>query len=101
MASRESLHEILVKLLGTKHVYYRPPASLKLIYPCIVYDLDKIDVKFANNRPYSKKNRYSVIYIDHNPTSKVIDKISDLSMCAFDRSYVSNNLNHFKFTLYH
>ena len=37
MASRLNLQDKLEEVLGSKQVYFQPPESLKLKYPCIVY----------------------------------------------------------------
>lgn len=37
MGTRLELQSKLVELLGSKHVYYQPPESVKIEYPAIVY----------------------------------------------------------------
>lgn len=100
MSSRLSLHEELKTLLGSAYVYFQPPESIKMIYPCIVYGLDDIDIKHANNKTYLNKKRYSIIVIDKNPDSIIPDKFLLLPMCSFDRFYTADNLNHWVFSLY-
>ena len=41
MASRLNLHNSLIEALGTKSVYFQPPESVKLVYPCIIYEESK------------------------------------------------------------
>lgn len=98
--SREELHEVLCSILGSRYVYFQPPESLKLHYPCIVYSLSKINTTFANNSPYIRRKRYSVTVIDEDPDSTIPDKIGALPMCTFDRPYASDNLNHYVYDLY-
>ena len=50
---RLDLHEILVDALGSGNVYFQPPASLKMVYPCIRYNRATADAKFANNGLYN------------------------------------------------
>ncbi|MEI7479591.1 MAG: hypothetical protein WCK25_04690, partial [Actinomycetes bacterium] len=69
MAPRLELQAILVNLLGSNNVYFQPPPSLKMNYPCIVYSREYINTQFANNTPYKHKKRYHVIVIDSNPDS--------------------------------
>ena len=100
MASRLELHEELCELLGTRNVYFQPPESIKLSYPCIKYSKTGVDKRNANNRPYKSINEYGIIVIDPNPDSDIPDRIlNHFSMCRFDRAYASDNLNHTSLTL--
>lgn len=102
MASRLNLHEELCKVLGSNNVYFQPPESIKLKYPCIVYSLSGIDRRTANNASYNMAHSYTVTLIDSNPDSSFIESIlSHFQMCRFDRSYASDNLNHFIYTIYY
>ena len=87
--------------LGLSCVYYQPPASVKLVYPCIIYTLDKIDTRHADNNPYIQKERYSLTVIDRDPDSEVMELVKKLPMCTFDRHYTADNLHHFVFTIYY
>lgn len=69
-------------------------------YPCIVYQMDKAQTKFADNNPYRYAKRYQVTVIDRDPDSTIPDKVAALPACTFDRFFVTDNLNHFVFTLY-
>ena len=102
MASRLNLHEELCALLSSRNVYYQPPESLKMVYPCVRYSLGGIDSKRADDGIYNSRNRYELIVIDQNPDSDIPNKIlNHFQMCRFDRKYVSNNLNHYVITLYY
>ena len=102
MASRLKLHEELCELLGSRNVYYQPPASVKLQYPGIRYALSTIDVKRADNQFYSSTNRYQIIVIDQDPDSDIHNKIlRHFKRCSFNDSYVADNLNHKVLTLYY
>lgn len=100
MATRIELHEKLKVILGSKAVYFQPPESIKMEYPCVVYSIDDIDIKHADNIPYVSKKRYSITIIDKDPDSIIPDKISELPLSSFSRSYVVDNLNHWVFLLY-
>ena len=102
MGSRLKLHEELCEILETRNVYYNPPASITMNYPCIRYSMPNIDRKYANNKAYMNTNRYEVTVIDVDPDSDIYEKILDrFQMCSFDRAYTSDNLNHFTLTLYY
>lgn len=97
---RLELQAILEDILGSKYVYFQPPPTVKMSYPCIIYKRDDIDAKFADNGPYTHTNRYSVTVVDPDPDSKIPYKIACLPMCLMDRHYTADNLNHDVFTLY-
>lgn len=101
MGTRLSLQTQLETLLGSSNVYYQPPASIKLVYPCIVYDLDNTYVKHANNKLYKKDKRYSLTYITRNPDDPKVDAFLELDYCAFNRSFTVDNLHHYTYTLYY
>ena len=100
MGQRSALHSLLVSLLGSEAVYFQPPESLKMTYPCIIYRRNRIKTSFADNNPYSLTKRYQVMVVDRNPDSDIPDKIAQLPMTIFDRHYVAENLNHDVFNIY-
>ena len=100
MSTRLELHELLCEILGSEHVYFQPPESIRMQYPAIVYSRDDIENEPANNKPYIQSTVYNVIVIDADPDSEIVDRISKLPMCIFDRYYAADNLNHDSFTLY-
>ncbi len=101
MGSRLELDKILRNLLGTSNVYFQPPETIKMKYPCIVYERSSGNTKFADNNPYIHKKRYTVTVIDKNPDSEIPDKVAQLQMSTYDRHFASDNLNHDVFTLYY
>ena len=103
MANRIDLHNKLKSLLGgSSNVYFQPPESLLLKYPCIVYKLATPDVKFANDEVYNHIRSYSVTYITRDPDDDKIDEMFALfkNKVRYDRSFTSDNLNHYVFTVY-
>lgn len=100
MASRLELHEVLCKILGSRNVYFQPPASVKMQYPAIVYERSDIQTQYADNNPYLQSLQYQVTVIDKNPDSEIVTEVSKLPLCRFDRHYTADNLNHDVFTLY-
>lgn len=101
MADRLKLHAKLIELLGSNHVYYQPPETIKMEYPAIRYSKNSIKSTFANSNVYSNKKSYEIIVIDKKPDNVVIDKMFELPYVRFDRHYVADNLNHDVFTLYY
>lgn len=88
-------------ILGSRNVYYNPPASVKMSYPAIVFSRSRIEKKNANDTTYIQSYRYEVTVIDRDPDCKYISDISRLPMCTYDRNFVSDNLHHNTFTLYY
>lgn len=101
MHSRSDLHEVLCTALGSRHVYFQPPASVKMEYPAIVYERRDIVNDFADNNVYKQGHSYQVTVIDKNPDSEIVNKISKLPTCKFDRHFASENLNHDVFRIFY
>lgn len=101
MERRLELHELLVEILGSRNVYFQPPASIKMKYPAIVYSRNDFDNQHADNIPYVQKVGYQIIVIDKNPDSEIVSKIAGLPLCRYDRHYNSDNLNHDVFSIYY
>lgn len=100
MDKRLKLHEVLVGILGSRNVYYQPPANVKMNYPAIRYERASIDNAPADNRTYKQDNLYQITVIDPNPDSRIVYRVSQLPRIRFDRHYTADNLNHDVFTLY-
>ena len=101
MNNRIKLHELLCETLGSRQVYFQPPESVKMKYPAIVYSRNRIDNEHADDGVYIQSPSYSITVIDKNPDSEIVENISLLPRCRFDRHYISDNLNHDTFTIYY
>ena len=101
MSRRIQLQEELEKWLGSKNVYYQPPESVKMEYPAIVYRRSNIDNNFADDLVYRQSYFYELIVIDKNPDSEIVEAVSKLPTCRYDRHYTADNLNHDVFTIYY
>lgn len=99
---REALQTLFEGLLGSRNVYFQPPESVKLNYPCIVYERSDVRTGSANNHIYLKHKQYTVKYIDEDPDSEIPDKLSELPYCSLNPGghFTLDNLNHDVFTLY-
>lgn len=107
MNKRLELHDILCELVnitepdGDSHVYFDPPASVKMKYPAIRYNRKNMNVLHANNAIYKTMSCYELTVIDSKPDSELINKLLQLPYCSYDRHYKADNLNHDTFTLYY
>ena len=98
---RIELNNVLESLLGTKNVYFQPPSTVKMHYPCIVYARSAMDTKHANNEVYANRQCYSVTVVDPNPDSPILERLTALPFCRFDRHYTADNLNHDVYSIYY
>ena len=101
MANRLDLQAELEELLGSRNVYFQPPASVRINYPAIVYTRSDIDNAFADDSVYMQSHFYEVTVIDEDPDSKIVDDVSKLPTCRFSRHFTSENLNHDTFIIYY
>lgn len=92
MAPRQQLHEILTAI--TTHVYFQPAENVRLEYPCIIYQRDYAETKFADNEPFNVTKRYMVTVIDRDPDSDIPDEVAKLPMSTFNRFFTADGLNH-------
>lgn len=98
---RLSLHEILCGILGSRNVYFQPPETIKMKYPAIVYALSDIKSLYANGGVYLSGRKYSVTIVDSDPDSHLVEMVTAMPTCRFDRHYRADNLNHWVFTLWY
>lgn len=97
---RAALHMALRNLLGNNNVYYQPPESSKINYPCILYELDNIHIRAADNLVYRRKYRFRITVVDTDATSDIADAVSKaFASIKYIRHYNSGELNHFVFTV--
>jgi len=82
------------------NVYFQPPPTVEMTYPCIVYRRDSDYTVYADDLPYHRRKRYLVTVIDRDPDSPIPDQIADLPLCSFDRFFTADNLNHDVFNLF-
>jgi hypothetical protein len=100
MAQRLELQAVLTGILETDNVYFQPPPTVQMQYPCIVYHRDYELSEYADDIPYKHRKRYLVTVIDRDPDGGIGDKIAQLPMCVYDRFYTADNLNHDVYKLF-
>ena len=76
MHNRNTLHKELVNILGSKYVYFQPPETLQMKYPCIVYERYDISNTHADDLVYIQPRQYRVTVIDTNPDSDIVTRMS-------------------------
>lgn len=100
MDRRIELHETFCEVLGSRNAYFQPPENLQMNYPAIVYSLEQINRRNANNTSYMTSPGFSVILIDEDPDSIYVEKLMRLPYCRFNRYYPADDLNHWNFTIF-
>ena len=64
MRTWSDLQEILQAIMGPNNrVYFQPPESTRMTYPCIRYERSNALSNYADNTPYQKTKRYTVTLI--------------------------------------
>ena len=102
MNKREELHDKLKKLVGSSNVYFQPPASVQLSYPCVIYSIGEGNAMHADGVLYHYVDSYEVIFIYKKPNVAIIEQVlMTLPMCKMTRAYVIDNLNHYAFRVYY
>ena len=100
--SRIDLQKALCDAIGSKNVYYQPPPTYKLEYPCIVYERAKKDLRYANNSTYLINDKYTITYIYKDADSNTPDVLlNTFKLISHDRTFKNDNLYHDVFTLYY
>jgi hypothetical protein len=102
MARRLQLQSLLQALTDPAlPVYFEPPTSDKMSYPCITYERDFEKTSHADNQPYARRKRYLVTVIDRDPDSLIPDMVADLPSSSFNRGFKTEGLNHSIYTLFY
>lgn len=102
MAPRINLQRELEALIGNRNVYFQPPESIKLSYPCIVYHKSDWNSSYADNRLYNLDNKYKVTVIDANPDTDLPDKLAyHFETCRLENSFTHDGLYHYVLSLYY
>ena len=101
MNKREALQSILMQFQEqageTPHVYFDPPESVKMVYPCFVYHYIGNGTLYSDGKPYLQSEEYSVRYITKKADPDLPKAIMQLPYVAFDSHYTADNLHHFMF----
>lgn len=100
--SRLNLHEELCEVLGNRNVYYNPPESIRMKYPCIRYTKAKPKTIKANNERYLRMECYTVTVMSTDPENDIADLLMDhFQYAEYDRPYNSDGIAHDVLTIYY
>ena len=99
---RLELQQKFEDILGTRNVYFQPPETMKINYPCIIYFKTSTPSYKANNKVYKYDQGYTVTYVTKDPDSEVpYDILKAFEYARIDSFYKADNLNHTKLTIFY
>ena len=99
--SRLEIQERLEALADNLHVYYQPPASVRISYPAIIFRLNDYSQNWADDNLYKKDRSYLITFIHYDPDNDLIEKLLwAFPKLRYDRTYTSDNLYHYVYVLY-
>lgn len=103
MEGRLSLDALLKETFGNSvNYYFQPPNNLLLKYPALIYGLDGLLDRYAENKIYNRRHAYAMLLILSDPDNSLVDKLDELSYCRMSgRPYTVDNLYHYPFTIYY
>jgi hypothetical protein len=100
MSNRLQLHSLLLSI-GGPNVYYQIPSTMTMKYPAIKYSVNTIKNNHANNMVYNQNKSYTITVMSKVVDDEIVDKISRLPKCSFDRMYVQDGIYHNVFNMYY
>lgn len=96
LALSEKLHE-----LRGDNVYYQPPMTKKMKYPCIRYTFEGFATIHADDGRYMLKEHYQIMDMYLNPDAHLRREIlSSFDYVKFDRTYTADDLHHDVYDVY-
>ncbi len=99
---RKELGRLLKEVTGIENIYFEPPSSITLKYPCLIYKRESGDPRYADNKLYRFMVRYQLMHIKKNPDDTLVEELPmRLKNCRYDRTYDADTLNHDVYTLYY
>lgn len=107
LGRRLNLHEELCEVLGSRNVYFSPPETVKIHYPCIVYHRAQGRNLNADNMMYLNMPSWDLTIIDEDVDSELPEKLlvyfrqSNNHYIREERPYMADNLTHYPFYLYY
>ena len=99
---RRELSAKLHEILGSDNIYFQPPESIKMEYPCIRYKRSSpFSVPANNKKNYIQISRYEIMVISRDPMEPTVYKIpEEFEYCDNGRHYEADNLYHDVFYIY-
>lgn len=101
MGNRIELHTLISSVMPEGvTVYFQPPNSINLQFPCVIYSRTGKAENFAGNELYNSKYEYSVLVISRDPDNDLSEQLVKIPFTSYDRRYEANGLYHDVVKLY-
>jgi len=101
MDKRTKLELYLRQIIGSNNTYFQPPESVKMQYPCIVWNLAKVPAKYANDKVYLTNPKYVLRYITRVPDDPMKDTLVTTLGVPIIQTYAKDGLYHYIYELYY
>ena len=102
MTNKElKLDKLFKDTLGSNNVYFQPPESVRMQYPCIVWNLAKIPVQYADDKAYLKNPKYVIRYISTEPDDPMRLTLTEVLGVPMIQVYNKDGLYHYIYELYY
>lgn len=98
---RVRLHHYLENVLGSNKVYFQPPESVKMQYPCIRYNLAKVPVIHADDKVYLTNPKYVIVYITTQPDDDMRYTLVNSLGVPIIQTYAKDGLYHYIYEFYY
>ena len=101
MDKRAKLELFLREIIGSNNTYFQPPESVKMQYPCIVWNLAKVPVQYADNIVYLTNPKYVLRYITRVPDDPMKDILVERLGVPIIQTYAKDGLYHYIYEFYY
>lgn len=102
MSNRDEFDRKLRRVLGSNNTYFQPPESVRMSYPCFVYEISKDSELHADDTNYIVRDGYDVTAITKDPDVTYKKELKAVfPYCEWVRSFKSDNLNHSIYKIYY
>lgn len=99
LSTRIELQRYLERVLGSKNVYFEPPETLKMRYPCIVYNLSRMNPTNADNLSYRVSQEYDIQYITREPEVDIPMRLAYTKRFRAGQHFVADGMHHFNYSV--
>lgn len=94
---RASLQKELELICGA-NVYFQPPETLTLKYPCAIYQIADAPSVYADGIKYNQAIRFQITYVTKKAMDDAVEKMLRNPFFNFQRFFASAGLNHYVFS---
>ena len=91
-------YSVLKEIVGN-NVYCNPRSNLKSQYPCVVYRINDILNKNADDEVYKQNIKYDCTLITKNVNDPLLKDLSKINTFRYSRHYVVDGLHHYAFLI--